>query len=473
MENKKELLSVSELNKKMMGVSQNYYLIDVYNDRESYYAIPHKELQKIENHLCLAGYLLNLIMDGRLEESWKIIENIPETPEFSLFKMGLKLIHPQINWHDFLHLLNYLSEKNISLSCFMLTAGKPSVMNGLNDFSRIAPMLPKYKELFLKNLKCIYEEKSVPFIYNLFMAEYQYQQNKLMEAEMLVSSVIKAFDKHDERRLLFVALYLQSKILIAQGKAVSADSYIEEINRFSKEKGKAEFSYNIDAVHILFSLYEGNVKKITDWLKNSAPDEYASFNMLDSYRYVIKMRCYMVTKNYAAAIALAEKLRSPLVDGKHHMDLCEIDLLLAMNFFEAGKKDFAFEALERALKIARRRKYYRMVADEGEVMLQVLLAYAEEKGTNDFLMNIIALTREMAITHPHYLKVYFPNDQKFSQMEIDILKLLEMGKSKEEIGRYFFISLNTVKYHLKKIYAKLEASSSTQAVWNAKWLGVI
>ena len=106
-------------------------------------------------------------------------------------------------------------------------------------------------------------------------------------------------------------------------------------------------------------------------------------------------------------------------------------------------------------------------------MLQVLLAYAEEKGTNDFLMNIIALTREMAITHPHYLKVYFPNDQKFSQMEIDILKLLEMGKSKEEIGRYFFISLNTVKYHLKKIYAKLEASSGTQAVWNAKWLGVI
>ena len=46
-------------------------------------------------------------------------------------------------------------------------------------------------------------------------------------------------------------------------------------------------------------------------------------------------------------------------------------------------------------------------------------------------------------------------------------------KNKEEIGRYFFISLNTVKYHLKKIYAKLEASSSTQAVWNAKWLGVI
>ena len=162
------------------------------------------------------------------------------------------------------------------------------------------------------------------------------------------------------------------------------------------------------------------------------------------------------------------------------MDLCEIDLLLAMNFFQASKKEFAFQALERALKIARRRKFYRIIADEGEAMLQVLLAYAEEKGyselqspKDDFFMKIIEMTREMAITHPHYLKVYFPDDQKFSQMEIDILKLLEMGKSKEEIGRYFFISLNTVKYHLKKIYSKLEASTSNQAVWNARWIGLI
>ena len=58
-------------------------------------------------------------------------------------------------------------------------------------------------------------------------------------------------------------------------------------------------------------------------------------------------------------------------------------------------------------------------------------------------------------------------------MEIAILKLLEQGKSKEEIGEYFFISINTVKYHMKKIYAKLGASSTHQAVWQAKRIGII
>ena len=69
MENKKELLPLGELIKKMRGISQNYFLIDVYNDRDSYYALSPEELRKPDNHLCLAGYLLNLIMDGRLEES--------------------------------------------------------------------------------------------------------------------------------------------------------------------------------------------------------------------------------------------------------------------------------------------------------------------------------------------------------------------------------------------------------------------
>lgn len=58
-------------------------------------------------------------------------------------------------------------------------------------------------------------------------------------------------------------------------------------------------------------------------------------------------------------------------------------------------------------------------------------------------------------------------------MELDVLTLMEHGKSKEEIAEYFFISVNTVKYHIKNIYAKLGAKSANQAVWNAKVLGVI
>lgn len=79
----------------------------------------------------------------------------------------------------------------------------------------------------------------------------------------------------------------------------------------------------------------------------------------------------------------------------------------------------------------------------------------------------------MAIRNPLYLKPKQINNETFSQTEIEILKLLEQGKNKQDISEYFLISINTVKYHMKKIYGKLNANSPHQAVWNAKQLGII
>ena len=41
-----KLLTPAELNKKMEGFSQNYFLVDVRQDRESFYAIPDDQIQK-------------------------------------------------------------------------------------------------------------------------------------------------------------------------------------------------------------------------------------------------------------------------------------------------------------------------------------------------------------------------------------------------------------------------------------------
>jgi DNA-binding CsgD family transcriptional regulator len=155
------------------------------------------------------------------------------------------------------------------------------------------------------------------------------------------------------------------------------------------------------------------------------------------------------------------------------MDLCELDLLLSICLFEADKKDLAFDALERALKIVRRRKYYRLIADEGEPILRVMAEYVVERKGSVFLENLIVITRSMAIAYPLYLKRFVKGSLSFSKTELDILRLMEQGKSKEDIARFFLLTVNTVKYYQKKIYAKLDVSRPTQAVWKAKAMGLI
>lgn len=463
-------MTIQELKEKMSGFSKTYQMIDMRNDRDFIYSIPDEELFLPDNIICIPAKVLNLQIDGRLEEANEIINRLPDN---SLLKIGLILVNPVVSWKEFIGYLKYLSHENLFIPSIVLTVGRPSLLNGFNDFSRIGFALPKNRENFISFLSTIYEKKNVPQLYDLCLAEYYYQINRLFDAEVLVSKTIYGFERNNEYRILFVALTLQSKIMVANGTAAKSGSYVKEIRQRVKETGIAEFDYNITAVEMRNALFEGDYALITHWMAGSAPDEFANFNLLDLYRYMIKMRCYLVNENPSAVIALAEKLRPYLEVGRRHMDLCEIDLLESMAFWAGGNKEEAFASLKRALKIAKRRQYYRLLADEGNRILDVLVEYIKENGEDDFIMYILELTRTMAVKYPLYLKPRYKNNQEFTQMEIEILSLIQQGKSKEEIGEYFFISVNTVKYHMKKIYSKLGVSTPQHAIWHARLLGFL
>ncbi len=63
--------------------------------------------------------------------------------------------------------------------------------------------------------------------------------------------------------------------------------------------------------------------------------------------------------------------------------------------------------------------------------------------------------------------------QELTMREMSVLQLLAEGHSNQEIGDYLFISLNTVKTHIRKIGDKLGVKRRTQAVARAKLLGLL
>jgi len=57
-----------------------------------------------------------------------------------------------------------------------------------------------------------------------------------------------------------------------------------------------------------------------------------------------------------------------------------------------------------------------------------------------------------------------------SKREYEVLELMALGNSNQEIADKLFVSLNTVKTHSSNLFVKLEAKRRTQAIQRAKEL---
>ena len=63
--------------------------------------------------------------------------------------------------------------------------------------------------------------------------------------------------------------------------------------------------------------------------------------------------------------------------------------------------------------------------------------------------------------------------EPLSDREQQVLRLLPTRLSSAEIGEHLYISVNTVRFHVKNIYGKLNVHTRKDAVDRAKELGLL
>lgn len=125
----------------------------------------------------------------------------------------------------------------------------------------------------------------------------------------------------------------------------------------------------------------------------------------------------------------------------------------------------ALDHLQRALSIAEPEGYVRIFLDAGARLARLLhrigSVYAHR------LLEAFPLSvRERAVDRPEL-------PEPLTNRERDVLRLMARGLTYRQIAGELVVSVNTVRYHIKSLYSKLQVNSRTLALARARELRLL
>ena len=236
---------------------------------------------------------------------------------------------------------------------------------------------------------------------------------------------------------------------------------------------------NIDAFRCVLKLYAGDILAVEKWMKQT-PDDANDFFCMNRLIYLTKIRSYIVLSMYQKALILGEKLREYAVRCKRHLVNIEVNLLLAIILYRGGKDTWK-ESLIQGLKQAAEYHFIDVVRREGAALLPLLREISREedlgglKGNvpDGWFARILSEVKKQAGYYPNYLQEETARVTDFSQKSINILMLQSKGYTAAQIASALGMKAETVRYHIKQNYKKLQVSSKSEAILAARNIGLI
>ncbi len=378
---------------------------------------------------------------------------------------------PQKNQKNFLTVLKNFAKampksKN-NMPKASITSNRPSVLNGGRDLTQYMKYAFSLRAPLKAIAKKMYGKRSIGMV-DVAIAEGLYQQNKITEALILIVGTIPFIEQQGDINILFAAMFTQMEIMFVTGQIQSGSPMLMSMEQKIRAANADYLLPNLKAICAWTAIYECKHETIKQWMENDAPDENGDFCTLDRFQYFVKLRIYLIYGKYIAMLALAERLRPIINAFGRKMELCELEMLLAVSAYNQGNKEDAFCYLEKALKLGEKYQYKRLFGDEGTKMYFLLNEYKSVKGSTAFLDEIIEISRKIGLLYPDYLKPRKDTLPPLTETELNVLRLMSSDYNNEEIGKFLFISVNTVKFHAKNIFSKLDVRTRSQAVKVAK-----
>jgi LuxR family maltose regulon positive regulatory protein len=131
--------------------------------------------------------------------------------------------------------------------------------------------------------------------------------------------------------------------------------------------------------------------------------------------------------------------------------------------------------LEQTIAAARSGSFIRSFVDLGQPMEELLTALDGRLLVEDhsYLNQLLLSFKTDDVPQSPIIDSQTSVAESITRRELEVLRLMQIGKTDQEIADELIIALSTARRHASNIYRKLEVNNRRQAVRKAEQLGLL
>ena len=454
--------------------------------RRYYLQMEERELE--ESPVLMAGMsmLYSLMMQEKESEYWyRKLEKFASTAKGGQKREAvsrlayLDIALPHRGSADMIDIMKRMPalifDRGMSLPEFSVTSNYPSTMNGGKDFCHWSREDRKLAATIGKLVERVLGRYGKGLVKAALGESFYEKGEDAYEVLTLLARAKMEAEGGGMIEIAFAAVGLQVRLDTLQGEIQTAAEVLASFEKGVREQGAVQLLPNIGALKCRLALYQGDKEAVSAWMAQ-APDEDREFCVMERYRYLTKVRCYLSIGEYLKAQALLEKLRYYTEKCRRTYVRMEVCLLSAIAKYRTGgawKEEFLS-----ALKEACGYRFIRLISEEGAAVQELFVAAGKsflekEIPDKEWLSRLMGETGKVAVRYPVYLKGQLAKAPDFCEAALSVLRLQAEGKSVGKIAQELYMKEATVKYHAKENYRKLGVSGKADAVLAARNLGIL
>ncbi|MCP5099672.1 MAG: hypothetical protein GY943_29310 [Chloroflexi bacterium] len=239
------------------------------------------------------------------------------------------------------------------------------------------------------------------------------------------------------------------------------------------ERDTARHNALIDFVEVEFGLLGGDVETAVAWAEANQLHADNEIQPGQTFYTLFLARLLIAQNKTNEALTLLERLLA-IEEKSGAMGLViSIHVLQTIAWQTTKNNESALTALKRAISLAEPEGYVRIFMEDSAIMQPLLQQLAHQGIATAYVNQLLsALENEnkSATTEPSLPE---PLEEPLSDREIEVLRLMETDLRAPEIADQIFVSVHTVRSHIKSIYRKLNVHSRYEAVAKAQELALL